>query len=131
MIKKLLTSALFAVALLLISSSSNAQSIYFCEGVTDDGYPITESSTFNIGSGGGYVYVLVRLPYEIACRSVRLEIYRNGAYDNTIYVDTEKNWVWFWKKITFCWVNTRRNPAFDCAIFLIIWHNPYAYRVET
>ncbi len=114
MIKKLLTSALFAVALLLISSNSNAQSIYFCEGVTDDGYPITESSTFNIGSGGGYVYVLVRLPYEIACRSVRMEIYKNNAYDNTIYVDTEKNWVWFWKKVTFYDSGKYEVDVYDC-----------------
>jgi len=114
MIKKLLTSALFAVALLLISSSANAQSIYFCEGVTDDGYPITESSTFNIGSGGGYVYVLVRLPYEIACRSVRMEIYKNNSYDNTVYVDTEKNWVWFWKKITFYDAARYEFDVYDC-----------------
>ena len=114
MIKKLLTSALFAVALLLISSSSNAQSIYFCEGVTDDGYPITESSTFNIGSGGGYVYVLVRLPYEIACRSVRMEICKGGGYGTTVYVDTEKNWVWFWKKITFYDAGRYEFDVYDC-----------------
>ncbi|HWA07648.1 MAG TPA: hypothetical protein VG961_13945, partial [Ignavibacteria bacterium] len=78
------------------------------------GYPITESSTFNIGSGGGYVYVLVRLPYEIACRSVRFEIYKNGAYDNTVYVDTEKNWVWFWKKITFYDAGRYEFDVYDC-----------------
>ena len=101
MIKKIFTISLFALALLVVSQKTNAQSLYFCEGVTSDGYPITESSTFNISSSGGYVYVLCRLPYEVACRSVRFEIYRNGAYDNTIYLDTEKNWVWFNKQITF------------------------------
>ena len=101
MIKKFITISLFAMALMLVSQKSNSQSIYFCEGVSDDGYPITESSTFNIGSSGGYVYVLVRLPYEVACNSVRFEIDKGGSYDNTMYVDTERNWTWFCKKITF------------------------------
>lgn len=114
MLKKLTVVSLFLLALLAVTGNTKSQSIYFCEGVTDDGYPITESSTFNIGSGGGYVYVLVRLPYEIACRSVRLEIYRNGAYDNTIYVDTEKNWVWFWKKVTFYDSGNFTVYAYDC-----------------
>lgn len=114
MIKKLLTIALFAFAFLAITENSNSQTIYFCEGVTNDGYPITESSVFNIGRDGGYVYVLVRLPYEIACRSVRFEIYKNGAYDNTIYVDTEKNWVWFWKQVTFYSAGTYDFDVYDC-----------------
>jgi hypothetical protein len=29
------------------------------------------------------------------------EEYRNGDYDNTIYQDTERDWVWFYKQITF------------------------------
>lgn len=114
MIKKLFTISLFVIALFAISQKANSQTLYFCEGVSDDGYPITESSTFNIGSSGGYVYALVRLPYEVACRSVRFEIYRNGAYDNTIYTDTEKNWVWFWKKITFYNSGDYSVYVYDC-----------------
>ncbi len=114
MIKKIFTISLFALALLVVSQKTNAQSMYFCEDVTSDGYPITESSTFNIGSNGGYVYCLVRLPYEVACRTVRFEVYRNGAYDNTIYVDTEKNWVWFYKKITFYNSGDFSIYAYDC-----------------
>lgn len=114
MIKKLLTIAFFAVILLAISEKTNAQSIYFCEGVSNDGYPITESSVFNIGRDGGYIYVLVRLPYEIACRSVRFEIYRDGAYDNTIYMDTEKDWVWFYQKITFYKTGRFDIDVYDC-----------------
>ena len=114
MLKKLTVASLFILALFAVTGNTSSQSIYFCEGVTDDGYPITESSTFNIGSGGGYVYVLVRLPYEVACRSVRFEVYRNGAYDNTIYVDTEKNWVWFWKKVTFYDSGNYTVYAYDC-----------------
>ena len=114
MIRKIFTVSLFVVALFAVSQSVNAQSIYFCEGVTNDGYPITESSTFNIGSDGGYVYVLVRLPYEVACKSVRFEVYKGGNFDNTIYVDTEKNWAWFWKKVTFYDAGTYDFYAYDC-----------------
>lgn len=114
MFKKLLTASLFVVALLFMGQSVKSQSIYFCEGVSNDGYPITESSVFNIGSGGGYVYVLVRLPYEIACRSVRFEVYKDGNYDNTIYLDTEKNWTWFWKQVTFYDAGRYTFYAYDC-----------------
>jgi hypothetical protein len=119
MIKKLLSIAVVALALLALTESSNAQSIYFCEGVTKDGYAITESSVFNIGRDGGYVYVLVRLPFEVACRSVRFEIYRDGAYDNTIYVDTEKNWQWFWKQITFYKTGEYSVYAYDCFDYML------------
>jgi len=99
--KKLFALVLAAFIMLAFAGKAEAQSLYFCEGVDDSGYPITESSVFNISSKGGYLYTLVRLPYSIECRSVRIEIYRNGNYDNTIYIDTEKSWTWFWKKITF------------------------------
>ncbi|MBZ0203857.1 MAG: hypothetical protein K8I03_12635 [Ignavibacteria bacterium] len=117
--KKLLAITFIALAFLVLNEKSNSQTLYFCEGVTNDGYPQTESSVFNIGSDGGYVYVLVRLPYEIACRSVRFEVYRNGEYDNTIYVDTEKSWVWFWKKITFYNTGNFTIYAYDCFDYML------------
>ena len=82
-------------------SLSYSQTIYFCEGVDDDGEPINESSTFTIPEDGGYLYVLVKLPFEIDCGEVGFEVYRNGKYDNTISMDTEYNWAWFYKQITF------------------------------
>ncbi len=114
MIKKLLSITVLALALFALSGQSSAQSLYFCEGVTSDGYAITESSVFNIGRDGGYVNVLVRLPYEVACRSVRFEIYLDGAYDNTIYVDTEKSWVWFYKQVTFYKPGKFSIYVYDC-----------------
>jgi hypothetical protein len=97
--------ALFISSVLSISTGlfnlSYSQSIYFCEGVDDDGEPINESSEFSIPEDGGYLYVLVQLPDNIGCRSVSFEVYRNDKYDNTIDMDTEKSWSWFWKKITF------------------------------
>jgi hypothetical protein len=119
MIKKILTVSFLALVFFAFSENSSSQTMYFCEGVSNDGYPITESSVFNIGSGGGYVYVLVRLPYEIACRSVRFEIYRNGEYDNTIYLDTEKNWVWFWKQVTFYKSGNYTVYAYDCFDYML------------
>jgi hypothetical protein len=98
---KSVLSFLITFLLLITCSKVNAQTIYFCEGVDDDGQPIKESSTFTIPDDGGYLYVLVRLPYAIDCTSIDFEIYRNGEYDNTISLDTEKDWTWFWKKINF------------------------------
>ena len=86
---------------ILITGSCFSQDIYFCEDVDDDGYPVNESSSFTIPDEGGYLYVLVRLPYSVDCSSVSFEVYRNGDYDNTIALDTDADWTWFWKKITF------------------------------
>ena len=112
MLHKIFSSAILFFVLSL--STVNAQDIYFCEGVDDDGYPISESSSFTIPDDGGYLYVLVRLPYEVDCRSVTFEIYRNGDYDNTVYLDTEKDWVWFWKQITFYKRGTYKFYIYDC-----------------
>ena len=95
--------AFYSIFLVLtFFDNSSAQSIYFCEGVDDDGYPINESSTFTIPENGGYLYVLVRLPNKVNCRTVKLMIYNEDQeFENTITIDTEKNWTWFWKKISF------------------------------
>lgn len=120
MFKKLLSLAVLAIALFALNSSINAQSIYFCEGVTSDGYPITESSVFNISRDGGYLSVLVRLPFELNCRSIRFEVYRDGNYDNTIYMDTEKNWVWFYKEITFYKAGRYSIDVYDCFDYRLV-----------
>ena len=111
LIKKLSVVSFFVFVLF---SSLNAQSIYFCEGVDDDGYPINDAELFSIPDDGGYLYVLVRLPFEIACDEVVFEIYRNGDYDNTVYLDTEDDWSWFWKKITFYKSGTYKFYVYDC-----------------
>lgn len=104
--KKFAILFVFAVVL-LISGPLSAQSLYFCEGVDNNGNPITPSSVFNIPRDGGYFYFLVRLPYEVGCSSVSYEIYEvdyygNETYNTIIYQDDMKtNWTWFWKKVTF------------------------------
>ena len=102
------------ILFLLSITTLKAQDMYFCEGVDDDGYPIRESSSFTIPDDGGYLYVLVRLPYEVDCSSISFDIYRNGNYDNTIYMDTNDNWIWFWKQITFYKSGTYKIYVYDC-----------------
>jgi hypothetical protein len=100
--------------------SSYSQSIYFCEGVDDEGEPINESSQFTIPEDGGFLYVLVKLPNEVDCRSVSFEIYRNDDFDNTIEVDTQKNWAWFWKKINFYKSGEFTIEVYDCNDELLV-----------
>lgn len=118
------TSLFFFAFSLFISLSiinqSYSQSIYFCEGVDDDGEPINESTRFTIPADGGYLYVLVQLPYEIDCSSVEIEIYRNDKYDNTISMDTKNNWTWFWKQITFYKSGEFTVDLYDCNDDLVI-----------
>lgn len=99
--KTLIATVFLGLGLLFTSTTIHAQAIHFCEDVSDDGYPISEGTTFYISSSGSYFYVLVELPYELLCRSARFEITRNGDYFNTIYIDAQADWVRFWKRITF------------------------------
>ena len=108
MLKKIIITSFLFITLVLITKASFSQTLYFCEGYTNEGYPKGESSTFYIPSGGGWFYFLVRLPYEVQCYSVKYEIYRVDTYDysesysTTIYHDDlSLNWVWFCKKVTF------------------------------
>ncbi len=113
--RSFLQSFSFMIILLVLFSGINySQDIYFCEGVDDDGYPESEASSFTIPDDGGYLYVLVRLDYEVDCKSVYFEVYRNGEYDNTIYLDTERNWVWFWKEVSFYKRGTYKFYVYDC-----------------
>jgi hypothetical protein len=119
--KKTLLVVLFAfLALFLMGKAASAQTLYFCEGVSDNGKPITPSSTFNIPSGGGYFYFLVKLPYEIGCYSVNYEIYKENSrgqmvYNTTILQDDmQSSWTWFWKKVTFYETGYYRVDVVDC-----------------
>jgi len=103
-----------AITSMLSISAVNAQDIYFCEDVDKDGNPVRESSSFTIPDDGGFLYVLVRLPYSVDCSTVSFEIYRNGDYDNTITMDTNSDWTWFWKKITFYKRGEYKIYVYDC-----------------
>ena len=104
--KKLLVLFSF-VALFFVSEIALSQTLYFCEGVNDSGYPKNESSVFNIPRNGGFFYFLVRLPYTVECSEVYYDIYdvysdNSENYNTTITQDgLSYDWTWFWKKVTF------------------------------
>ncbi len=119
MLKKFFAFSLFALTLFVLTNSLKSQTLYFCESVTSDGYPVTESSVFTIGSSGGYFDFLVKLPYDLNCRSVRYEIYKvdsygSETYSTTINQDTERNWVWFYKQVTFYDSGKYNVYVYDC-----------------
>lgn len=118
--KTLLVLVFMFIALFAIEKSANAQTLYFCEGVSDNGSPITPSSTFNIPSGGGYFYFLVKLPYEVGCYSVDYVIYKENSRGKMVYnttitqSDMQSSWTWFWKKVTFYETGYYRVDVVDC-----------------
>ena len=82
------------------------QEIYFCEGIGDNGQPVNPASLFSIDKNGGYFYFLVKLPYEINCTKVDFKLYSvesdgDLTFETTITTDTQNDWTWFWKKVTF------------------------------
>lgn len=111
---------LFFLLAVLVSSSSYSQTLYFCEGVDEDGYAITESSVFNISSSGGYLYFLVRMgsgkkvnSYEVLYDVYRVDSDGKETFDNTIYQDVEPDWNWFWKQVTFYDPGTYKVYVYD------------------
>lgn len=103
---KILTTVLFLGLMLSVSHSAISQTLYFCESVDDDGNPENESSTFTISDDGGYLYFLVNLGYKVRSEYVNYDIFRVDSYGDekfykTLKQDTEYDWVWFYKKVTF------------------------------
>ena len=88
---------LFFFLFLFSIGSSYSQTLYFCEDVDEDGYPIDESDVFTISTKGSYLDFLVRLDDEVNAREVYYKIYKyedgDEVYDNTIYQDVKPNWV--------------------------------------
>jgi len=87
-------------------SKVSAQTIQFCESVTGTGEAVSPSTLFNIDSKGGYLKILVTMPYSLGSDQVIYEIYEvdpdgQEKYDNTIYQDASSDWTWFWKEVTF------------------------------
>ena len=103
----IISPLLFVALLFVLAKPSYSQSLYFCEGVDDDGYAVNSSSSFTIPDDGGYLYFLVRMGNKsIDCNEVLFDIYKiesggKETFENTIYQDVKPSWTWFWKKITF------------------------------
>lgn len=114
--KNLINLILFLIPFTVTVS---AQQLFFCEGVTSDGYPRNSSDVFTIPRDGGYLYMLVKLRYEIECDEVTYFIYKvdsygNKSYDNSFYLDVNRNWNWFWKQVTFYKPGLYEVEVYDC-----------------
>jgi len=106
MINKSINILFIVFTLFVFSKGLFAQSLTFCESVDNNGNPNSPSTVFDIGNNGGYLDMLVNIPFDLNCRSVRYEVYRvdsygSEVYNTTIYQDTQRDWRWFWKEITF------------------------------
>ena len=115
-LRRILSVTLFS--LILLSSLTHAQSVYFCESVDDDGYPIGSSSSFTIGIDGGYLYILTRLGYACDTYEIIIDIFKvdrrgNEDFYDTYYIDSSPDWTWFWKKATFYDRGTYRVYIYD------------------
>lgn len=78
--------------------------VLLCEDVTENGDPVTESSVFNIGRDGGYVYILVDHTKEFKTTELIVDVFKGDGYKD--FVETkrftvESNWVWTKFKYTF------------------------------
>lgn len=83
-----------------------AQTLQFCENVSGTGESVNPSTLFNIDQKGGSLKMLTSLPYRLGSTQVIYDIYRvdptgEEKYDNTIYQDSDAEWTWFWKEVTF------------------------------
>ena len=105
--KKILLLLLILFSMMSIPEKSRAQTLYFCEGVSETGFPIGQSNTFNISKSGGYFYFLLRLNTTFNCTSVKYEIYKKDEYAKESYntyimqEDIQPSWKFCWKKVTF------------------------------
>ncbi|GDX51241.1 hypothetical protein LBMAG27_02880 [Bacteroidota bacterium] len=118
-----LQSFVFA-AFLFFANASQAQSLYFCEAVDKEGYAINESNTFVIGNNGGYFDLLVRLPYELKSYYVNYDIYEvktdgSEIFSSTIRQDSQPEWEFFWKEMTFYDEGTYKIYVYDDNDYLL------------
>lgn len=101
--KEILMALLVSLSSIFFVQTQNAQAqtIYFCEDVDSYGDPINAASTFNIGSGGGWLYVMLHNDKPFNCTNIIIDIYKNGKFETTINVSVEPDWDYFAKQITF------------------------------
>ena len=111
-------------ALLFVLFAAKSQTLYFCEGVDDDGYPENSSHTFTIPYDGGYFYFLVSMGNKVRTTHVEYDIYKvndygDEKYNTTISQDVEYDWTYFWKKVTFYDAGTYKVYAYDDDDYLL------------
>ena len=109
---------------LFVATTSKAQSLYFCESVDKDGYALNESNSFVIGSNGGYFDFLVRMPYDLRSYYINYDIYEvkndgTEQFSSTIRQDSQPDWQFFWKEVTFYDAGTYKIYVYDDNDYLI------------
>lgn len=124
MTKKFFSLTLLIFSLSVITIGVKSQSLTFCESVDANGNPVSSSSLFYIGSGGGYLDMLVNINYDLNCYSVRYEIYKvssNGSesYSTTITQSSKPDWRWFYKEVTFYDEGKYNVYVYDCNDYLL------------
>jgi len=103
-VKQFLISILFAIA--LTPTIVSAQSLIFCEKVTEDGVPKNPSHIFHISKEGGYFDFYVLLDKPVNTLHVKYDIFLvdgdgKEVFDATISKDVQKDWIWFPQRVTF------------------------------
>jgi len=93
--------------LFLLQLSLSAQTVIFCEKVTEDGTARSPSTHFAIGKNGGFLRALVRLNKGIQSEFAIIDIYKvddktkSEIYESTVRVSTQPDWTWFSKELVF------------------------------
>jgi len=103
--------------LILFPFTLYSQQVVFCESVDRMGVPVKASKDFTIGSGGGFVKILVKLKKEIGSENVVFDIYKvndnKEVFNNTIRMATQPALTWFYKEITFFYSGEYRVYVYD------------------
>lgn len=96
---------LLALLILLLPFQLSSQEMFFCEAVDKSGNAKNAGKEFTIGSGGGFIKILLKLNKEVGSNNVIYDVYKvdNGKefYNNTIRMDINPALTWFYKEITF------------------------------
>lgn len=78
--------------------------VTFCEKVTASGEPVTPSDVFRIGTGGGYVQVLVAHTQPMKTTELIVDIWKGSGYNEfveTKRIIVQENWSWTNFEYTF------------------------------
>jgi hypothetical protein len=95
---------LIILILIFFSSLSFAQwTMSFCNNVDDQNNLSGFYKTFSISPSGGYIYVVVDTgPNEtMGTHKIGYDIYKDGTYSTTLYMDVQPDWTRCWKQVTF------------------------------
>ena len=123
--KRMMSGLILFIMLIGFSRTISAQTLTFCEGVSDNGSAISPAEVFNINSDGGYLYFLVNMSEPVNCSYVTYKLYTVNSYGNEEFSTSitqdgmSDNWSWFYKKVTFYTAGSYKVYVRDCNSNLI------------